>query len=97
MKKIQLTALILVLTFSTLVFSSCSDRNNDRTNYVEKNQEIVLTGKVAKVGTGFLITTQDGKVQELESYTIEFDDLVGKTVTVVGEFSGDTLYVTQIR
>ncbi len=95
MKKKYLLLIISFFIF-TLFFSSCTKQKN-QDNYLEKNQEITLTGKVTKVGTAFLITTATGKVQELESYTVQFDDLVGQTVTVVGEFSGDTLYVTQVE
>ncbi|MBP7700905.1 hypothetical protein KA111_02465 [Candidatus Woesebacteria bacterium] len=63
----------------------------------DKNSETSITGKISKSGDLYLISTAQGKTQDLESYSINFDNYVGKTITVVGEFSGNTLFVTEVK
>ena len=94
--------LLIIMIFS-IVIVSCVQKpegnvgvENDSA-LEDKNQEIILTGKISKSGNLYLITTTSGKIQDLESYTIEFDKYLGKNVTVVGEFSGDTFFVTNLE
>ena len=81
---------------SSFIFSSCNSSSKSE-QYLEKNQEIVLTGRITKSGSGYILTTSSGKIQELESYTIEFANYINQTKTVTGEFSGNTLFVTQVE
>lgn len=101
MNKLKFLSLI---AFS-IVFTGCVQKNvggitDDATvqpGLEEKNGEISLTGKVSKSGDLYLMTTASGEVQELESYTIKLDNYVGKTASVVGEYSGNTLFITEIK
>lgn len=102
MKNYYLSLIFLVI-FATFL-SGCTQKVNDGAINIlsnpeleNKNQEVVLSGLLTHPGDLYLITTNSGKIQDLESYTINFDDYVGKNVEVTGEYSGNTLFVTEIK
>lgn len=76
-------------------------KNNTETtlpqNAESKNQSFTVTGKISGSGGKYFVTNSSGKSQEMESYSIDFESYVGKTVTVTGQFSGDTLFVTKVE
>lgn len=100
---------IFVLVFMTGLFlSGCthnstgpnSGTNSNTTlpqNAEGKNQSFTVTGKISGSGGKYFVTNSAGKSQEMESYSIDFASYVGKTVTVTGQFSGDTLFVTKVE
>lgn len=55
-----------------------------------------ITGKIGGVGAAMSITS-NGKLIEITSRKIDLSKYSGQEVTVVGEFSGSTLYVDEVR
>jgi len=89
----------------TLVFAGCSRQMPAATD----TQSSVTASPAAKVGettkTGTVIQL-DGKYylqqsgQEplgIDSYNVDLSTSVGKTVTVTGEYSGNTLFVGKLQ
>ena len=100
MNKKHIAFSLLVITFSTF-FSGCSllkDGLETMKNegYEQKNSEITLTGMLSKNGRLYFVTDSSGTLHDVETYSVSFDEYVGKTVTVSGQYSGNTLFVTEI-
>lgn len=67
---------------------------------VEKKEKVgdtTLTGKITKVGDKYFITVSGKQPQDLDSYSVDLSQYVGKTVTVTGQYSGDTLFVGKVE
>lgn len=58
--------------------------------------DTVLTGKIFQNGSTFSLTDSTGKQTELDSYKVDLKTVVGKEVSVKGQFSGDTLFVAEV-
>lgn len=94
-------ALLLVIITTVGFFSGCSlvNRSSDSMNTGEleqKNTVITITGVLSQNGELFFITDSAGVIHDVETYAVSFSEYVGKTVTVSGQYSGNTLYVTEI-
>lgn len=63
----------------------------------EKQGDTTLTGVISVANGIFYITPGGQPTQEIESYSVELGEYVGKTVTVTGQFSGDTLFIGSIQ
>lgn len=101
MNKKQLS-IIMILVVSVGIFSSCSDVNNttdsmNNTGLEQKNKDISITGVLSQNGEFFFVTDQAGTIHDVETYSVDFSAFVGSTVTVSGQYSGDTLFVTEIE
>lgn len=53
------------------------------------------TGKLSKVGNGYLLQSGNQTVG-VDSYNIDLNQYVGQQISVSGEYSGDTLFVTKV-
>jgi hypothetical protein len=62
----------------------------------EKVGTTTKSGKVAKVGNSFLLQSGNQSIG-LDSYSIDLSGYVGQQVTVSGQYSGDTLFVTTVQ
>lgn len=98
-----LTLSLVVLSCTAVLLSGCAVGQQETTgqtpaaNLEDKNTEIEVSGVVSGSGENFFITDGSGKVHSVDSYSIEFANLVGTTVTVSGQYSGDTLFVSELR
>ncbi len=63
----------------------------------EKKGDTVLTGMISKIGEKFFITVPGQAPKEIESYLVKLDEQVGKNITIVGQYSGDTLFVGKVQ
>ena len=93
--------LLLVFVATMSVFSGCSLLNKSSDSmkndeYDQKNAVITVTGRLSQNGALFFITDSTGMIHDVETYAVSFAEYVGKTVTVSGQYSGNTLYVTEI-
>ncbi len=61
----------------------------------EQKIDETLTGTLVSQD-GLVLLQHDGGSTLLESYSIDFDKYQNNLVTVVGQYSGDTLYVDKI-
>lgn len=109
-KKNNLKIMILGVSLVgvSVLFAGCTQKEKTTTPSVNPAQ--TETGSVKKVGdtrkTG-LITTAGGKyylkvsstntTEEIDSYGVDLSAYVNQTVTVVGQYSGDTLFVGSIE
>ena len=98
-KKIFTFSLVMITSF--VLFSSCSHINNsfDSTTsdqLEQKNDSFSLTGVMSKNGDVFFLTDSTGAIHDIESYSVDFESYLGNEVTVSGEYSGNTFFVTQV-
>jgi hypothetical protein len=106
MKKITMTTIgisgsVLVLTAGLLagcVGSPSSSVLPFATPTMQAKQGTTAkTGMITKTGTTFLLTETGKTPVEIDSYAVTLDQYVGKTVTVTGQYSGDTLFVGSVQ
>lgn len=98
MKKIiiiLLTAAILiglgVFAFSKLKNTQAPPAANQKVGTTTK------TGVISNNNNVFYLQEVGQTPKEIDSYTVELGDYVGETVTVSGQYSGDTLFVGSIE
>lgn len=91
--------MVIALIGLSFLFAGCSGSSVNQTTSPTTTTNKV--GKTEKMGT----LTQVGKVYllqngtqsiSLESYNLDLSQYVGKQVHVLGEYSGDTLFVTEV-
>lgn len=63
----------------------------------EKQGDTTLTGKLVKLNDKYYLQLSGKPQQEVDSYNIELADYEGKTVTITGQFSGDTLFAGKVE
>lgn len=93
--------LLFIVAFCTGIFSACVKGNSttdsmNSTGLEQKNQDITLSGILSKNGELYFITDSVGKIHDVETYSVDFGSYVGKQVTATGQYSGNTLFVTEI-
>ena len=89
-KKILLAVVLLI---SSLTFGACVAKPASLTT---EDPNTNLTGVVTQTGSQFSIKTDTGIVT-LESRKVDLSSAIGKTVTVIGQYSGTTLFVDKIE
>lgn len=111
-KKMSLKNAVLGISLvgASILFAGCTQKTKSTTPVVNPSQTETGAMKKEKVGdtrkTG-LITTANGKYyltvsganvpEEIDSYGVDLSAYVNQTVTVVGQYSGDTLFVGSIE
>ena len=55
------------------------------------------TGIISSSGGVFYLQEAGQTPKEIDSYTVELSDYVGQSVTVSGQYSGDTLFVGSVE
>ena len=63
----------------------------------KKSGETRKTGTISTSQGKFFLAEPGQTPKEIESYQVTLADYVGQTVTVVGQYSGDTLFVGKIE
>lgn len=63
----------------------------------QKQGETSKTGTISKAGTQFFINQTGQAPLAIDSYTVDLEQYVGQSVTVTGQYSGDTLFVGEIK
>lgn len=64
------------------------------------NQKVGTTTKTGVISTSnnvFYLQEAGQTPKEIDSYTVELSKYVGKSVTVSGQYSGDTLFVGSVE
>ncbi len=100
-----LVALFFVIV--TLVFAGCSRQlpatSTDAQTGVEASPAAAKVGQTTKTGQiiqleGKYYLQQSGQEPlGIDSYNVDLSSSVGKTVTVTGEYSGNTLFVGKLE
>jgi uncharacterized lipoprotein YajG len=94
-KLLLLGAAIFILAGCTSAPASQSNTNTSASPSTQKVGTTIKTGKIVLLGKNYVVQTGSAQ-QAIDSYNLDFGSYVGKTVTVSGQFSGDTLFVTKI-
>lgn len=97
---------LATLLSSSLLFTACiksaettTPVNNSGTApaATEKSGDTVKTGVISEVGGIFMLKEGAKQPIEIESYAVDLSAYVGQTVTVTGQYSGDTLFVGSVE
>jgi PBP1b-binding outer membrane lipoprotein LpoB len=102
MKKLSLFLLIISCVFLTGCSSQSSstteqNANDTQPNAEKKSGDTTKTGKVTKVGEKFYLEEASGSKIEIDSYAYDLEAYTGQTLTITGQYSGDTLFVGKIE
>ncbi len=62
-----------------------------------KSGDTTKTGKIIKASGKFFLQETGKQPAEIDSYTIDLDAYVNQTITVTGQYSGDTLFIGKIE
>ncbi len=91
----------------TLGFAGCTSRQLPASQTTQPaSQEAMPGAKVGKTTKTGVVSKANGKyyldvshepLLEIDSYSIDLSDYAGKTVTITGEYSGNTLFVGEIK
>lgn len=98
-KKSIMFAVVILLVgsmFSACALTKSDDKSNESSVLEDKNTEIEIEGRITFTNPGYFITDSSNKMHEIETYTLDFSPYVGKSVKVIGQYSGNTLFVSQI-
>ncbi len=101
MKKI-ITVLVVVACLLVVFLLGKGVLSNLKNTAVpaESSQKVGTTTKtgVISVSSGVFYLQEAGQTpKEIDSYTVELGDYVGQSVTVSGQYSGDTLFVGSVE
>jgi hypothetical protein len=93
------------IVLSACIGSSTTSNNSDTSTTStgsapaadQKTGTTVKTGIISQAGGKYFLQEAGGTPQMIESYAVELSQYVGQTVTVTGQYSGDTLFVGSIE
>lgn len=68
-----------------------------QTQNTQKSGVTTKTGVISKAGGGYFIQEKGQEPLEIDSYSLDINSYLNKTVVVSGQYSGDTLFVTNIE
>jgi hypothetical protein len=99
MKKLFLLA---VVVSTSVFFAGCGEQPAaqnaaQQKTTTEKVGDTTKTGVISFSAGRYFLAEAGQTPREIESYVVELGDYVGKTVTVTGQYSGDTLFVGSIE
>ena len=77
--------------------STTNTKNIANPGATEKSGTTTKTGKITENAGKFYLQEAGQTPKEIESYVVELGDYAGKTVTVSGQYSGDTLFVGSVK
>jgi outer membrane biogenesis lipoprotein LolB len=103
MNKQRILSLVLVLVMS-LMLTACGEtqpssagNSQPSSQSTEKQGDTTLTGKISGSAGAYFITVTGQQPKPIDSYGVELSEYVGKTVTITGQYSGDTLFVGKVK
>lgn len=111
MKKHHTFFIISLLFLSTCIFSACGVKSrqngavpgNENAASIDNqavNQKIgdtSKTGVISENNGAFYLQEAGQTPAEIESYSVDLKQYIGQTVTVIGQYSGDTLFVGEVK
>lgn len=98
----------LVVIVCAVVVSGCMPGSDNSTSAPSQTEQSApaaneKSGDTSKTGTistsegRYFLQESGGTPEEIESYAVELEEYVGQTVTVTGQYSGDTLFVGSVQ
>lgn len=91
-RKILASALLLA---TSLLFGACLIAKP--ADIKTESPDVTYSGTITQAGTVFTITTADRQTIQLDSRQVDLSKYVGRSVTVIGQYSGTTLFVSRIE
>lgn len=99
--------MIVVLFSASLVFAGCASQSTtskagvpetDQTpSASEKQGNTTKTGVISQVNGQFYLQQSTGTPELIESLSVDLSEYVGQTVTLTGQYSGDTLFIGSVE
>lgn len=93
-RKISLLSAVLV---SSLIFGGCSAFVAKPADVESESPDVTLTGTLTQAGSRFSLNVEGKPPVELDSRQVTLSDFAGRSVTVTGQYSGTTLFVSKIQ
>lgn len=101
MRIVSIVFLLVVSVFVAGCQSSQSNNTSGSSNaqpgIEDKVGTTTKTGVISQAGETFFLQESGKQPEPVESYSVDLSQYVGKTVTVSGQFSGNTLFVGSIE
>lgn len=98
---------IFLLLLVSFILAGCSARESVSTSVQSRDEDLgaiekkvgetEMSGKILQSGGKIFLFKKDGSQVEVDSYAIDLESYSGQEVSVVGQFSGDTLFVGKIQ
>lgn len=99
-----------LVVFSALFFSACNSSSPDLgtqstqtgqeqnvvVNPSDKQGDTTKTGSISQINGQFYLQQAGGIPELIESLSVDLSVYIGQTVTVTGQYSGDTLFVGSV-
>ena len=100
-RKLGKHTLLALLAGTGLMLGGCGTQQSALEEKGEekslKEHNVVLVGKLqAKVADGYLLLTSEG-VFKIDSNKVKLEEWLDQQITVEGQYSGDILFVDEIR
>lgn len=96
--KTFLSFLLISAVFLTGCTSTSTTSPEESTSQVQQKQgDTTITGKLSGSENAYFIQESGKTPIMIDSYSLDFGQYVGQVVTIVGQYSGDTLFVSEIR
>ena len=97
--------LLAVFIFSAVFFSACTPKqslgtktsNSEAGQIEEKHGTTTKTGLISENAGIYFLQEAGANPEEIDSYAVDLSNYLGQTVTVSGQYSGDTLFVGSIE
>ena len=107
MNKIIILAFVIIIALggAGFYFLKTSDKPEKMTSpavsqpsaaTTQKQGDTTKTGVISQASGRYFLTEVGASPMEIDSYAVELADFVGQTITVTGQYSGDTLFVGSI-
>jgi len=100
MKKIVTLLIIAAIVMLVVLLGKVALSKLKSTSNPTTSQKVGTTTKTGVISTSnnvFYLQETGQTPKEVDSYTVELSDYVGQTVTVSGQYSGDTLFVGSVE
>lgn len=102
MKKFILSAVILLAGFGLGACSGGSKSSATPTVSTpavtqQKVGDTTKVGKIVKLGEKYAIQETGKQPAEIDSYGVDLSGYVGQKVSITGQYSGDTLFVSKVE
>lgn len=95
---------VFMVCIAAVLLSACSlgtapttAEDTKPSGAAQKQGDTTKSGTIRKQGTGFSIETSPGKFESIDSLAVDLAAYDGQSVTITGQYSGDTLFVGKVE
>lgn len=94
---------LMILIGMGLFFSGCTTQKNQPNTptapdtTMQKVGDTSKVGVISQIGEKFYFSEKGNTPQEIDSYSIDLGEYLGKEVVITGQYSGDTLFVGSVN